>query len=576
MDSTDPASHSARPFTRAKGTGAPFHATETVRRRGIVGALVALLVVAGLTGTASAASGGAPANDARYQDQWGLQRVGAPYAWSRSTGKDVLIAVVDTGVDLSHPDLAGQLVPGRDFVDGDDEPGDESGHGTLLAGIAAAASGNRVGIASVAPGAQILPVRVLSGNGIGRPATTAEGIRWAVDTARARGQRLVVNLSLDWEPAPDGADLIRDVAPAGFAEDPVIDAAIKDAARAGAVVVVAAGNEGVDHTPYDATIPGVLVVGASDRSDQRTAFSSHGQGLDLLAPGVDILSTYWTPRTGSTYGVAKGTSVAVPFVSGTAALLMASGRSNAEAAATILGTTSDLGAPGWDPETGQGLLDTAAALGAPRTGTPRLPGAAPATRPSPAPSSRTPGASPAPDAQPLPDGLPALPEPAPCNLGSCGPASFGPAPSVLPSLSPPVPTSFTMALERASGLQIPAPETVPPGLGLGLAATTALVALLALTASRRSLRTCANARSATRLGRIRLGGDALWYQDRAPHERLQRPVPPGYRPPPSSWSDRGYGRSRYAARPFGRFRMQAIPRRQAFERGRRGRRGRLR
>jgi subtilisin family serine protease len=411
---------------------------------------VALLsLLAALTAGDVASSASAPTNDAKYGDQWGLQEVGAQYSWSKSTGTGVLIAVVDTGVDFSHPDLAGQIVPGRDFVSGDDDARDETGHGTLIAGIAAAASNNRIGIASVAPGAQILPVRVLANGGTGRPADTAAGIRWAVDTARARGQRLVVNLSLDWRPDPVDTDLIKDLVPLNFVRDPVIDAAIRYAAGAGAVVVVAAGNEGKGQTPYDATTPGVLVVGASDRSDQRASFSNFGQGLDLLAPGTEILSTYWTPGAGSTYGVAKGTSFAVPFVSGTAALLMANGLSNTDAANTILNTARDLGGPGWDMQTGRGLLDAAAAVGAARTAA-----AAPPAGPH---AAATPVAPwPAPAENVAPAGPP--PAPAPPVPSAGPPAALVPAPerSPTPSSIPSLPTPLAAELASQNGPQVPA------------------------------------------------------------------------------------------------------------------------
>jgi subtilisin family serine protease len=390
------------------------------------------LVLTALVTVAEPAS--AAVNDAKYEAQWGFQKVGAEYAWGRSTGKGVLIAVVDTGVDASHPDLAGQVLPGYDFVTGDGDARDETGHGTLVAGIAAAASNNGTGIASVAPGAQILPVRVLAGDGTGNAGHAAAGIRWAVDTARARGQRLVVNLSLDWTPTAMNTSLIADLIPAGFVQEPQIDAAVKYAAGAGAVVVLAAGNEGKGETAYDATTPGILVVGSSDRSDQRASFSNYGQGLDLVAPGVEILSTYWSGGTGSTYALAKGTSVSVPFVSATAALLLAAGASNVEAANTILNTARDLGSPGWDYQTGRGLLDTAAALGVTRTAV-AAPPAAPAPQPAPAPKAAAPAPAPVPP--------PPAPEPAP--------PPPAPEPEPAPSPAPPEPSPLAAVLVSQNG-----------------------------------------------------------------------------------------------------------------------------
>jgi subtilisin family serine protease len=328
-------------------------------------------------------------------------------------------------------------------VAGDNDARDETGHGTLVAGIASALSNNGVGVASVAPGAQILPVRVLATDGTGRPTDAAAGIRWAVDQSRARNQRLVVNMSLDWEQTKMNTSLIEDVAPHNYVQDPAIDAAVKYAVAAGAVVVVAAGNEGVGVTAYDASAPGVLVVGASDRNDQRASFSNYGQGLDLVAPGADILSTYWTPATGSTYGIAKGTSVAVPFVSGTAALLMAGGMTNTQVTARILDTARDLGPAGWDQYTGRGLLDTAAALGATRTVA-----AAPPASPQPA--------APAPKPKkPAPAPTPAPPPPAPSPVPAPAPTS-APLPSPDPTFVQPGPWAATLVAQSAP--QVPAPR----------------------------------------------------------------------------------------------------------------------
>jgi subtilisin family serine protease len=220
------------------------------------------------------------------------------------------------------------------------------------------------------------------------------------------------------------------------------------------VVVVAAGNEGAGVTAYDATGPGVLVVGASDMNDQRASFSNYGQGLDLLAPGAEVLSTYWTRATGSTYGIAKGTSVAVPFVSGTAALLLAGGMSGVDATNRILSTTRDLGPDGWDQQTGRGVLDTAAALGATRTvaaapaASPQAAIPKPAKKPVPAPA-------PVPAPVPVPAPAPVPPEPAPAP-------SPAPQPSPLPTFVQAEP--WTAALASQSGPQVPPPRHADPRL----------------------------------------------------------------------------------------------------------------
>jgi subtilisin family serine protease len=312
---------------------------------------------------------GAAVNDPYYSLQWGLVRIGAPTAWSVSRGAGQVVAVIDTGVDLSHPDLQGQFVPGYDFVDNDSNPVDENGHGTLIAGIIAAVTGNSIGVASVAPNVKVMPVRVLGSDGSGSSTAVSEGITWAVQHGAT-----VVNLSLAQETGANNVPLLR---------SPAVDAAIKAAARAGAVVVVAAGNSstgGSNQTAYDATTPGVIVVGASVKNDKPAAYSDHGSGLDLLAPGggsstdptangctqdQSIVSTWWNPSTKrSSYGGGCGTSMSVAFVSGVAALLRSRGYDNAAAVDRIEHTADDIGPKGRDDLSGYGILNAARAMGA--------------------------------------------------------------------------------------------------------------------------------------------------------------------------------------------------------------------
>jgi subtilisin family serine protease len=301
--------------------------------------------------------------------QWGLSAVGAPSVWATADGSGAVVAVIDTGVDASHPDLQGRLLTGHDFVDDDDDPVDRNGHGTLISGIIAATTGNDLGGASVAPGARILPVRVLDEDGTGTSGDVAAGIRWA--TQRHAD---VINLSLANE-APGGllSNLLA---------DPEVDDAINEAAGAGIAVVVASGNDpegGASSTAYDATSAGVLVVGATTRTDARAAYSNYGSGLDLVAPGggsptdpsdgacsqrSGIVSTWWNPKSGrSSYGAGCGTSMAVAFVSGVAAILRADGMSASDATARIVRTADDVGEPGRDAQTGAGRLNAARAAG---------------------------------------------------------------------------------------------------------------------------------------------------------------------------------------------------------------------
>jgi subtilisin family serine protease len=421
------------------------------------------------------AAGAALPNDPGYHRQWGLQRMRVADAWSVSRGTGVTVAVVDTGVDLAHPDLKGKLLRGKDFIDGDSEPADQTGHGTHVAGTIAATVGNRIGVASVAPGAKILPVRVLDKDGEGDAGVVAEGIRWAADQGAD-----VINLSLAQDD-PGGLSLLGQ----NFFGDDRVDQAIRDAAARGAVVVIAAGNNdqgGRPETAYDATTAGVLVVGASTNSDRRAAYSNYGAGLDVLAPGggsasdpeacpydekradsapdEGVVSTWWNPETKrSEYGVGCGTSMAVAHVSGLAALLVARGSSNAATVARILSTAHDLGPTGRDDQTGYGRVDAFRALD---------------VRP---PAVKTLPAAPKPSARPAAPQIGAAGSP---SAVAPSPASSGAPPASEEPSSPP-------AAAAPPGARTPerpeAPIAVAAFLALALAAAHA--ARVAWTAARR-------------------------------------------------------------------------------------------
>lgn len=225
---------------------------------------------------------------------WGILAVGAPRLWPLTQGEGGLVAVLDTGVD-PHPDLAGALAPGVDLVEGGEGWRDPHGHGTHVAGIIAARAGNGLGVAGVAPGAMLLPVRVLDAEGKGTNATIAKGIQEAVQ----RGAK-VINLSLG---GAEASETLR--------------RAIVAAQSAGVVVVAASGNEGVTTAFYPAAFEGVIAVGAHDLNRQRAAFSNHGSYLRLSAPGVAIGSL----APGGGLRTLSGTSMAAPHVAGTIALL---------------------------------------------------------------------------------------------------------------------------------------------------------------------------------------------------------------------------------------------------------------
>lgn len=269
-----------------------------------------------------------------------LQRF--PRAWDVGGGSGTVIAVLDTGVYAGHEDLAGSVMTGWDFVNSDSDASDDRGHGTAVAGVAAAHAGNGLGFAGAAWGAYILPVKVLDANGNGNDATVAQGIRYAAE----RGAD-VINLSLG---GPGTSSVLRD--------------AMTYAVALGSVVVIAAGNDGSDVAQYPAAyapeIDGVLAVGATDDYGSLTSFSSWGDWVTLAAPGLEV----GVPTSDGDYGLADGTSFAAPFVSGAAALLVARGAGTPALVEHVLKATArDAGPRGVDPFYGAGVLDVAAALG---------------------------------------------------------------------------------------------------------------------------------------------------------------------------------------------------------------------
>ena len=268
-------------------------------------------------------------NDPDFGQQWGLTRINCPAAWDQTTGSPgIVVAVIDTGIDLDHPELAGLLVPGRDLVDlgpapvppagwhfegdfdnVDSDPQDEVGHGTHVAGTIACSTNTTppVGVAGVSWNCRLMPVRVLARlvrnadgvvSGTGSAADIAAGIRWAVDN----GAR-VLNLSLG---GPVDTQVERD--------------AIAYAVAQGAVVCAAMGNDFQNGNPtsFPGAYPDVIAVGAIDRADHRAPFSQTGPHIDVVAPGVDIRSTVWD----NGYATMQGTSMATPHVTGVAALYL--------------------------------------------------------------------------------------------------------------------------------------------------------------------------------------------------------------------------------------------------------------
>ncbi|WP_322800281.1 S8 family peptidase [Thermoflexus sp.] len=292
-------------------------------------------------------------NDPYYgTDQWNLPKIRAPQAWDVITGSSaVWIAIVDTGVDYTHPDLASaRLWLGWDFVNNDNNPMDDHGHGTHVAGIAGANTNNGVGVAGVCWGCDLLAVKVLDGGGQGQDSWVAQGIRYAADWGAAFGKRTVINLSLG---SPYFSSVLAD--------------AVAYAQGRGALIVAAAGNNGVNQLFYPAAYPGVIGVAATDSSDQRASFSNFGSHVDIAAPGVSILSTYpvaLTPPGDLPYAWADGTSMAAPHVAGVAGLVWSArpALTADQVCGILLRTAVDLGSPGRDDIYGYGRLNAEAAV----------------------------------------------------------------------------------------------------------------------------------------------------------------------------------------------------------------------
>ncbi|VXB67857.1 S8 family serine peptidase [Aeromicrobium sp. 9AM] len=286
-------------------------------------------------------------NDTYRSRQWALTRLGAETAWKTSTGRGVVVAVIDTGVKAVHVDLAGRVLAGRDFVAPGTSASDANGHGTHVAGIIAAIANNRRGVAGLAPNARILPVRVLDKTGVGDTANVAKGIVWAVD----RGAK-VINLSLS-STSPDTATR----------------AAVAYAIAKNVVVVAAAGNSGCgllgSPTSYPAAYDGVLGVGAITSGGAVASFSSCGSWVDVVAPGSGILSTvptspYSALGCPANYCTLSGTSMAAPHAAAAAALEIAklgSAARQATVRSLIESTADDIVWSGRDVYSGNGVIN---------------------------------------------------------------------------------------------------------------------------------------------------------------------------------------------------------------------------
>ncbi len=282
-------------------------------------------------------------NDPSVQDctAWHLGKIQAPLAWNFTTGNEnIVVAVLDSGIDSNHPDLVGRIIPGYDFVSDDPDPADDFGHGTAVAGIIAAAGNNGLGSAGVAFHAKILSVKVVDAVGYAAYSTLAQGIRYAVD----HGAR-VINISI-----------------AGDAPSSALQDAINYAWSSNVVIVAAAGNNGNETLMYPAACEHVVAVSATTADDSLAAFSSFGTNIALAAPGQGIFTT--SKDLSAPFTVWSGTSLASPMVAAGAALVAAANPAldNSQIVALLEQTADDLGPAGFDPAFGFGRLNVARAV----------------------------------------------------------------------------------------------------------------------------------------------------------------------------------------------------------------------
>jgi subtilisin family serine protease len=270
--------------------------------------------------------------------QWNLRQVRAPDAWDLTTGdRRVIVAVIDTGVALDHPDLASKLVEGTNLVAPGQPPQDDNGHGTHVAGIIAAATNNGQGVAGVDWEARLMPVKVLDAAGGGDVLRVAQGMVWAID----QGAR-VLNLSFS-----------------GAEPSVALTEAVQYARSRGVLVVAEVGNEGRTEPTYPASLEGVLAVGATDRNDQRLPGANSGSYVGVAAPAQDVPSTFWDASVGNTYALASTTSQAAPHAAGLAGLIWSVNpelRGDA-VRGLIENHADDVGPPGRDDATGAGRIN---------------------------------------------------------------------------------------------------------------------------------------------------------------------------------------------------------------------------
>lgn len=278
-------------------------------------------------------------NDPYYSSAWHLPKIKAPTAWDTTTGNSaVKVAILDSGVDCTHSDLSNLCIAGYNFYDNNTTTTDVYGHGTKVAGTAAAITNNSAGIASLCWQCSIMPIRVTGTDGYAYLSMLANGLTWSAD----RGAR-VANMSFDQ-----------------VGSYATVTNAAKYFQSKGGVVTGAAGNNGPLLTWADN--PYELTVSATDSNDVKASFSNSGTPIDIAAPGVSIYSTI----RGGGYGAVSGTSFSAPVVAGVAALMEAanSNLNGVQLRSILIQTADDIGTAGWDSFYGWGRINAANAVAA--------------------------------------------------------------------------------------------------------------------------------------------------------------------------------------------------------------------
>ena len=273
--------------------------------------------------------------------EWHLEKIMAPQAWNINFGaSNIIIAVLDSGINAAHPDLSANTLPGYDFVWDDNDPNDDYGHGTAVVGVIAAAGNNGIGVAGVAFHSKILPVKVMDASGFAAYSTLAQGIRYAVD----QGAR-IINISI-----------------AGNSPSSTLQDAINYAWNNNVIVVAAAGNTASSGPQYPAACEYAVAVSATEPDDTLATFSSTGNHLALAAPGDNIFTT--SRDLARPYAAWRGTSFASPVVAGVAALVASANSSlnNTQIVELLKQTADDVGVVGFDASFGHGRVNAARAV----------------------------------------------------------------------------------------------------------------------------------------------------------------------------------------------------------------------